>query len=87
MIRSTVSLIIDSSDHSIASLKQEDPDRIVCLSELIDNYTKKVSLNKHDCNSQRIKFYCEECKTHLDSDQSFSFYRLPIVLIVHLKRF
>lgn len=53
----------------------------VSLQDCLKTYTDQEFLNESDA------YYCAKCKTHRAVAKKISLYRLPQVLVLHLKRF
>eukprot|EP00842_Homolaphlyctis_polyrhiza_P004770 jgi/Hompol1/5294/HPOL_001256-RA len=62
----------------------------------LDGLQDKISpqaANLHDCLAQHLKvedideWYCSRCKTHTQGTKKLDLWKLPEILIVHLKRF
>lgn len=51
------------------------------LSDCLRSYTEAEELIEEDA------YYCCQCKTHRAVTKHISFYRLPSILVIHLKRF
>ncbi|TMW68941.1 hypothetical protein Poli38472_001097 [Pythium oligandrum] len=51
------------------------------IQDCLRAYTEPEALQEHDA------YYCSKCKTHRAVTKKISLYRLPPVLVVHLKRF
>ena len=55
--------------------------KAVTLDQCFDAFTKPERLDEHN------KWYCSNCKEHVQAMKTMELWRLPNVLIVHLKRF
>ena len=49
------------------------------LDRLIEHFLKPETLDD--------SYYCSKCKKHRKSEKKFSFWKLPKILVFHLKRF
>ncbi|KAK0419447.1 hypothetical protein QR680_014150 [Steinernema hermaphroditum] len=56
-------------------------ENIVDISECFDLFTKEEQLGEHDL------WYCPQCKEHRQASKKLDLWKLPDILIVHLKRF
>lgn len=53
----------------------------VTLSDCLDEFTKEEELSEEDL------WYCPKCKKHQRATKKFDLWRMPEILVVHLKRF
>ncbi len=53
----------------------------VPLSTCIDLFTEEEKLSPDDA------WYCGNCKEHVEATKKFDLWRLPQVLVIHMKRF
>lgn len=70
------------SGSSSSSLSQTQPSRSTC--SLMDCFEAFTSVERLEGNE---KYYCRKCKDHRTSTKTLSLFKLPQVLVVHLKRF
>lgn len=70
--------ILEHSSCSSQLIKRKD---VISLAECFNLYTKVEELSEQDY------WYCSKCKTHKPSTKKFDLWKLPQVLVVHLKRF
>ncbi|KAG7439780.1 cysteine proteinase [Guyanagaster necrorhizus] len=55
--------------------------RDISLQDCLDEFTKEERLSEDDL------WYCPKCKKHQQASKKFDIWRVPDVLVVHLKRF
>ncbi|GMS82451.1 hypothetical protein PENTCL1PPCAC_4626, partial [Pristionchus entomophagus] len=60
---------------------REEKNDIFTLSECIELFIKEERLSEQD------SWYCPQCKDHVRATKKLDIWRLPPVLVVHLKRF
>ncbi|KAL7323542.1 hypothetical protein PS15p_211424 [Mucor circinelloides] len=53
----------------------------VTLSDCLDEFTKEEELSEEDL------WYCPKCKKHQRATKKFDLWRMPEIMVVHLKRF
>lgn len=53
----------------------------VLLTECIELFTKTEKLSASD------PWYCSKCKKHQQATKKFDLWKLPEILVIHLKRF
>ena len=75
-----------SEDHSSLPFAQEKQmkmleSRNVTLDQCFDNFTRPERLDENNM------WFCSECKEHVRAMKTMELWRLPNVLVVHLKRF
>jgi ubiquitin carboxyl-terminal hydrolase 2/21 len=71
-----------SSSSRASDSDQHSPGGNGCsLHDCLKAYTEQEFLNEHDA------YYCSKCKAHRAVSKKISVYRLPEVLVIHLKRF
>eukprot|EP00708_Paratrimastix_pyriformis_P002027 GAFH01000765.1.p1 GENE.GAFH01000765.1~~GAFH01000765.1.p1 ORF type:complete len:982 (-),score=320.61 GAFH01000765.1:306-3251(-) len=59
----------------------EETQRRVQLTECLDLFTSREQLNEENA------WYCSRCKKHQQAFKKFDIWRLPEILVIHLKRF
>eukprot|EP01095_Lingulamoeba_sp_RSL-Kostka_P001307 TRINITY_DN11875_c0_g1_i1.p1 TRINITY_DN11875_c0_g1~~TRINITY_DN11875_c0_g1_i1.p1 ORF type:complete len:267 (+),score=108.39 TRINITY_DN11875_c0_g1_i1:207-1007(+) len=68
----------------------------VIVDESANNILKKKTMSLFDCLDKFVTpetlspqdpWYCPECKTFREADKKMDLYKLPEILVVHLKRF
>lgn len=70
------------SHHECLKKKRElDAARGVSLDQCFETFTKPERLDEHNM------WYCSNCKDHVRALKTMELYRLPNILMVHLKRF
>ncbi|CAF3858722.1 unnamed protein product [Rotaria magnacalcarata] len=77
MHRSGISGLVD--DESVSSAFSKDQD--VTLQQCLQLFIEPEVLGPDD------KWYCPHCKEHIQAEKKMSVWRLPPILIIHLKRF
>lgn len=70
-----------SSKHSASQSDDDSASNGCSLQDCLKAYTDQEFLNESDA------YYCAKCKTHRAVSKKISLYRLPQVLVIHLKRF
>ncbi|KAH8551162.1 hypothetical protein BGW37DRAFT_495026 [Umbelopsis sp. PMI_123] len=70
----------DPSDDSGDS-KHRGTQKNVTLSDCLDEFTREEELGEDDL------WYCPRCKQHQRATKKFDLWRMPEILVVHLKRF
>ncbi len=55
--------------------------RNLTLDQCLDNFTRPERLDEDN------KWYCSKCKDHVRAEKTMKLWRLPNVLVIHLKRF
>ncbi|XP_062520435.1 ubiquitin carboxyl-terminal hydrolase 15-like, partial [Corticium candelabrum] len=68
-------------DESVHTTVETEPKKQVCLEDCIELFTDTEKLSEED------PWYCSQCKEFQQADKTMKLWRLPQVLIVHLKRF
>lgn len=69
-----------NSDASTSDPSSSNPNGC-SIHDCLKAYTEQESLTEHDA------YYCSKCKAHRAVSKKISVYRLPPVLVIHLKRF
>lgn len=64
-----------------AAFEDQNAKRDVTLADCLDEFTKEEVLSAEDL------WYCPRCKTHQRACKKFDLWRLPEIVVVHLKRF
>ena len=86
----SISLDLEGGEEARGHFEEEEDHqqlhstRSIQLSSIIDNYTRCSSV---DDGSSGGGYFCQKCQKNTSSSQSISFYEVPDVLIIHLKRF
>lgn len=62
-------------------LDQTNQKKQVTLSDCLDEFTKEEELSEEDL------WYCPKCKKHQQATKKFDLWRMPEIMVVHLKRF
>ena len=75
----------DSSDRevahsSVSDVAKENVDGVT-IQDCVRAYVKEETLSEED------PWYCSSCKAHRQATKKFDLWRLPEVLVIHLKRF
>jgi ubiquitin carboxyl-terminal hydrolase 4/11/15 len=60
---------------------QTNQKKQVTLSDCLDEFTKEEELSEEDL------WYCPKCKKHQRATKKFDLWRMPEIMVVHLKRF
>lgn len=77
--QSSLEKVYEEHETSIASRKeQQEP---ISLASCLESFTKEEKLGEKE------KYFCPKCKGHQLASKKLEIYRLPPILIVHLKRF
>ncbi|XP_063952181.1 ubiquitin carboxyl-terminal hydrolase 4-like [Lytechinus pictus] len=71
----------DSEPHESMNLRSVSRKQQVDLSECLNLFLTEETLEKED------SWYCPACKKHQQATKKFDLWKLPKVLIIHLKRF
>lgn len=53
----------------------------ITLVDCINSFLKKEKLSSDNC------WYCNKCKKHVQAEKKFDLWKLPEILILHIKRF
>ncbi|KAG0325036.1 CSN-associated deubiquitinating enzyme Ubp12 [Dissophora globulifera] len=73
-------LVVDPVlEEEIASSKKGK--KVITLEDCLNEYTKEEQLSEEDL------WYCPSCKKHQQATKKLDIWRLPDILVVHLKRF
>ena len=77
---------VDYADHSslleaIRKQRAKNGVKGVTLDQCFDTFTKPERLDEHNM------WYCSKCKEHVRALKTMKLWRLPNILVVHLKRF
>lgn len=64
-----------------SSLFTKKPQESVCLYKCLDGFLKEEPLGPEDM------WYCPKCKEHRQASKKLDLWRLPEILVIHLKRF
>ena len=57
------------------------PNRSLTLDQCLENFTQPERLDEEN------KWYCSTCKDHVRAEKTMTLWRLPNILVIHLKRF
>ena len=57
------------------------PNRLLTLDQCLDNFTHPERLDEDN------KWFCSTCKNHVRAEKTMTLWRLPNILVIHLKRF
>lgn len=68
-------------EHESCNATLQKDKETIDLAECLDLFTQEETLSKED------SWYCRECKDFMQATKKFDLWRLPTVLVVHLKRF
>jgi ubiquitin C-terminal hydrolase len=68
-------------DSSLQQYAHVDESKPVTLEECLELFTEPETLTKDDA------WYCPSCKSHKEATKQMSIWRLPQILVIHLKRF
>ncbi|KAI9481305.1 MAG: hypothetical protein EXX96DRAFT_210288 [Benjaminiella poitrasii] len=71
---------VDDSDDADMN-QQAQQKKQVTLSDCLDEFTKEEELSNEDL------WYCPKCKKHVRATKKFDLWRMPEIMVVHLKRF
>ncbi|OZJ02043.1 hypothetical protein BZG36_05083 [Bifiguratus adelaidae] len=72
----------DFQDPEIAELEKEaGRQKEISLADCLDEFTREEKLGDDDL------WYCPQCKKHQKATKKFDLWKLPEILVVHLKRF
>eukprot|EP00057_Strongylocentrotus_purpuratus_P021281 XP_011675755.1 PREDICTED: ubiquitin carboxyl-terminal hydrolase 4 isoform X2 [Strongylocentrotus purpuratus] len=71
----------DSEPHESMNLRSVSRKQQVDLNECLNLFLTEETLEKED------SWYCPACKKHQEATKKFDLWKLPKVLIIHLKRF
>ena len=82
MLNSNLDTFIEHSSLNDA-IKQHRAmlNRTLTLDQCLDNFTRPERLDDDN------KWYCSKCKDHVRAEKTMKLWRLPNILVVHLKRF
>ena len=69
------------SEEAIQLAEQRKVKRNINLEDCLDEFTKEEQLGEDDL------WYCPKCKKHQQATKRFELWKVPDVLVVHLKRF
>ncbi|KAG0182754.1 CSN-associated deubiquitinating enzyme Ubp12 [Apophysomyces sp. BC1021] len=72
--------IEDCDDTNADQSVYKEPEQVT-LAKCLDDFTKEEQLGEEDL------WYCPKCKAHQRASKKFDLWRLPEILVVHLKRF
>ncbi|CAH1783519.1 unnamed protein product, partial [Owenia fusiformis] len=70
-------LLVDDS----MNMKQQQRRQVIQLTDCLDLFTTTEKLGEQD------PWYCPRCKKHQQATKKFDLWKLPKVLVIHLKRF
>ncbi|TIB18685.1 hypothetical protein E3P92_00428 [Wallemia ichthyophaga] len=59
----------------------KNPSKNITIEDCLDEFTKEEKLGEEDL------WYCSKCKKHQQATKKFDLWKVPDVLVVHLKRF
>ncbi|KAI8889866.1 cysteine proteinase [Backusella circina FSU 941] len=71
----------DLGDPSEVDMTAAQSKKQVTLSDCLDEFTREEELGEEDL------WYCPKCKKHQKATKKFDLWRLPEIMVVHLKRF
>lgn len=71
----------DLGDPNDDGMSQAQQKKQVTLSDCLDEFTKEEELSGEDL------WYCPKCKKHQRATKKFDLWRMPEIMVVHLKRF
>ncbi|KAI7902187.1 uncharacterized protein BX663DRAFT_455790 [Cokeromyces recurvatus] len=74
-----IQVIGDPNDVDINQKTQQK--KQVTLADCLDEFTKEEELSDEDL------WYCPKCKKHVRATKKFDLWRMPEIMVVHLKRF
>lgn len=77
--QSSLEKVFEEHETCVASKREQTEP--INLAYCLESFTKEERLGENE------KYYCPKCKTHQLASKKLEIYRLPPVLIVHLKRF
>ncbi|KAI8582965.1 hypothetical protein K450DRAFT_225674 [Umbelopsis ramanniana AG] len=69
------------ADEDSGDSKQRGSQKNVTLGDCLDEFTREEELGEDDL------WYCPRCKQHQRATKKFDLWRMPEILVVHLKRF
>ena len=72
--------IEELGDPNVDTSEQQQKKQIT-LSDCMDEFTKEEELSEEDL------WYCPKCKKHQRATKKFDLWRMPEIMVVHLKRF
>lgn len=72
---------VDLLDEDMDQQDKSDKKKVVTLADCLSEFTKEELLSEEDL------WYCPRCKEHQRASKKFDLWRLPEILVVHLKRF
>ena len=65
----------------VLEANEDSQQKVITVKDCIDKYCQKEQLEESEM------WYCSKCQKHVRAWKQFHLYRLPPILIVHLKRF
>jgi len=68
-------------DHESCSNTEQESKRAIQLGDCMKLFTETERLSKDDA------WYCPECKDFVQASKKFDLWKLPEILVIHLKRF
>jgi ubiquitin C-terminal hydrolase len=68
-------------DDSIANPSKDETRREMSLYDCLELFTKEETLSKND------PWYCSNCKDHKQATKKFDLWKVPPIVVIHLKRF
>ncbi|KAI8098310.1 uncharacterized protein B0P05DRAFT_601403 [Gilbertella persicaria] len=71
----------DLGDPNDDDMNQSQQKKQVTLADCLDEFTKEEELSEEDL------WYCPRCKKHQRATKKFDLWRMPEIMVVHLKRF
>jgi ubiquitin C-terminal hydrolase len=74
-------LCVDNPIKNVRGATDENAQKVITVKDCIDKYCQKEQLEDTEM------WYCNKCQKHVRAWKQFHLYRLPPILIVHLKRF
>ncbi|KAL0095929.1 hypothetical protein J3Q64DRAFT_1705426 [Phycomyces blakesleeanus] len=72
-----IEVLADPEDESVAKVEKKK----LTLNSCLDEFTKEEELSEEDL------WYCPQCKAHQRATKKFDLWRLPEIMVIHLKRF
>ncbi|KAI9261956.1 hypothetical protein EDC94DRAFT_541251 [Helicostylum pulchrum] len=70
----------DLGDPNLVTGETSQPKQVT-LSDCLDEFTKEEELSEEDL------WFCPKCKEHRQATKKFDLWRMPEIIVVHLKRF
>lgn len=73
--------IVEDSEMVQSKQTTKNPNKNITIEDCLDEFTKEEKLGEEDL------WYCSKCKKHQQATKKFDLWKVPDVLVVHLKRF